>query len=569
MTDNYREDPIDREEVGKYFPEIFDVFSHTADGKYVFIMNIKNNYSYWSDETVEYFGLPGNGIYDPVKVWGNKIDPFDRKIFINNIKEVLTGKIEEHNLTYRIKNRYDEYVTCSCRGRVIYNDSGEMLYFAGTLINHQKDVFVDPVTGLYNRTSLFSHLKKLHRNKKKYYFLMTGMKQFFKVNYSYGYDFGNRVLNAMADIWREVSENNMVFRTEGTKVVLVFEVNKYTKKEVEKRYQEVLDRLKKGIVVEGHTVFLSIYACIYQSHNLELDISTIYNCSLFAANRAKREEKNEIFQVTNELFSGNKFFMEKLDHIRNCIPNNFKGFYLVYQPIVSAQSGELIGAEALIRWRDEVYGFVPPNEFIEWLEGDAIFYELGNWIIRQAIRDTRELVKKYPDMLININLAYPQLQNTNFNSDLCSIIKEEQFNPQNLNLELTERCKFSNIENLKSSIAFFKSMGINSALDDFGTGYSALDLMVELQVDEIKIDKSFIQDIDADISRQSLLKAITTCADELGKRICVEGIETDIMAEYLYNHFKVNKYQGFYFSKPLEKDEFADWVVKNKEDFAK
>ena len=148
MTDNYREDPIDREEVGKYFPEIFDVFSHTADGKYVFIMNIKNNYSYWSDETVEYFGLPGNGIFDPVKVWGNKIDPFDRKIFINNIKEVLTGKIEEHNLTYRIKNRYDEYVTCSCRGRVIYNDSGEMLYFAGTLINHQKDVFVDPVTGL-------------------------------------------------------------------------------------------------------------------------------------------------------------------------------------------------------------------------------------------------------------------------------------------------------------------------------------------------------------------------------------------------------------------------------------
>ena len=106
-------------------------------------------------------------------------------------------------------------------------------------------------------------------------------------------------------------------------------------------------------------------------------------------------------------------------------------------------------------------------------------------------------------------------------------------------------------------------------MDDFGTGYSALDLMVELQVDEIKIDKSFIQDIDADISRQSLLKAITTCADELGKKICVEGIETDIMAEYIYNHFKVTKYQGYYFSKPLEKEEFVEWVVKNKEDFAK
>lgn len=569
MTDNYREDPIDRKEVGKYFPEIFDVFSNTVGGKYVFIMNVKNNYAYWPDEAVKYFGLPGNRVFNPVEIWENKVHPLDKQMYLDEMKGILSGRLEEHNLTYRITNKYDEYITCSCKGKVIYNDSGEMLYFAGILINHQNNVFVDPVTGLYNRTSLFSHLEELHRNKKKYYFLMTGLKQFFKVNYSYGYDFGNKILNVLADIWREISDNSMVFRTEGTKAVIVFEVEKYTKEEIEKRYNEVFDRLKKGIIVEGHTVVLSLYACLYQSHNLELDVNTIYNCSLFAANKAKREEKNEIFQVTNELFSGNKFFMEKLDHIRNCILDNFKGFYLVYQPIVSAQNGELTGVEALIRWKDDIFGFVPPNEFIEWLEGDAIFYELGNWIIRQAIRDTRDMVAKYPDMLININLAYPQLQNTNFNSDLCDIMKEEGFNPKNFNLELTERCKFSNIDNLKSSIAFFKSMGISSALDDFGTGYSALDLMVELQVDEIKIDKSFIQDIDADISRQSLLKAITTCADELGKKICVEGIETDIMAEYLYNHFKVTKYQGYYFSKPLEKEELFEWVVKNKEDFAK
>ena len=569
MTDAYREDPIDREEIGKYFPDIFDVFSNTDGGKYVFIMNIKSNYAYLSDETVEYFGLSGNRIFNPIEVWVSKIDPLDRQMFIDDIEGVLSGRLEEHDLTYRITNKYGEYITCSCRGKVIYNDLGEKLYFAGTLINHQNNVYIDPVTGLYNRTSLFSHLNKLRRNKKPYYFLMTGLKQFFKVNYSYGYDFGNKILNAMADIWRDISDNNMAFRTEGTKAVLIFEKDKYTKEEVEERYKKVLDRLKKGIIVEDHTVILSFYACLYQSDNHEFDINTIYNCALFAANRAKREETNEISQVTEELFSGNKFFIEKLEHIRNCILDNFKGFYLVYQPIVSAQTGELTGVETLLRWKDDVYGFVPPSEFIEWLEGDGIFYELGNWIIRQAIRDTREIVAEYPDMLININLAYPQLQNTNFNNDLCNIMKTENFSPKNLNLELTERCKFSNLDNLKSSIAFFKSTGISSALDDFGTGYSALDLMVELQVDEIKIDKSFIQDIDEDSSRQSLLKAITVCADELGKKICVEGIETDIMAEYVYKHFKVTKYQGYYFSKPLEREDFYEWAIKNKEDFAK
>ena len=568
MADNYNEDPIDRESVGKLFPQIFNVFSHTADGRYVFIVNVKNNYSYWSDEIVEYFDLPGNIGFKPIDIWLEKIAPCDRKMFIDNMTEVLAGKINEHNLTYRIRNKYNEYVTCSCRGKVVYDEQGEMIYFAGTLINHQNDVMYDHVTGLSNRVSLFSYMKKLHREKKQYYFLMYGIKQFFKVNYSFGYDFGNKVLNALADIWREVSNENLIFRTEGTKVVLVFEMEKYTKEEIESRYRKTIEKLKEGIIVEGKKVFLSFYACLYQSSNLDLDVNTVYNCSLFAANKAKKEEKNEIFQITDELFSGNKFFMEKLDHIRNCILNDFKGFYLVYQPIVSAQSGEILGVEALIRWKDDVYGFVPPNEFIEWLEGDAIFYELGKWIIRQAVKDMRSIVEANPNMLININLAYPQLQNTNFNSDLCNILEEEQFNPRNLNLEITERCKFSNIDHLRSSIAFFKSKGINSSLDDFGTGYSALDLMVELQVDEIKVDKSFIQEIDSDISRQSLLRAITNCADELGKRVCIEGIESDIMAEYLREHFKVTKFQGYYFSGPLEKSALEEWISRYKRDVA-
>lgn len=567
MSDSYLNDPIDRGEIGKYFPEIFDVFSHTADGKYVFIMNIKSNFIYLSDEIVEYFGLGENRIYNPIEKWGANIEPHDREKFYQSIEDVFSGKLSEHNLTYRVKNGKGEYVTCSCRGKVVYNDDGEMLYFAGTIVNHQNNAVIDPVTGLHNREGMFEYMKSLHLEKQQYYFLITGLKQFYKVNYSYGYEFGNHILNILADLWRELNEGEVVFRTEGTKMVLIFEKSKYTKEDIEKKYKKVLDKLKKGIDYNNCTVFLSTYACIYQSNNLNLDVNTIYNCALYAANKAKTEEKAELFLVTEDLFSGNKFFLEKLNYIRNCIPNGFKGFYLVYQPIVSAKNGELMGAETLIRWKDDTYGLVPPNEFIEWLEGDSIFYDLGNWIIRQAIKDMHEIIKIYPELMLNINLAYPQVQNVNFNTDLCNILEEENFDPKNLNLELTERCKFSNIDHLRSSIAFFKSKGIKSALDDFGTGYSALDLMVELQVDEIKIDKSFIQDIEEDISRQSLLKAVTNCADELGKRICIEGVESDIMAEYLYNHFKVTKYQGYYFSTPLDKNNFIAWAKKNKTGF--
>ena len=569
MNNNYSGDPIDREKIGEYFPEIFEVFSHTGDGKYVFVINIKNNFSYWSDDAAEYFGLPANKFYDPLKIWGNRIDPHDRENFFNEIEKVFSGELDDYNITYRIRNSNDEYVTCSCRGKIIRNIEGEMLYFAGNIVNHQKNSMIDYVTGLYNRDSLFSYLKTLNRENKNYYLLVTGIKQFFKVNYSQGYDFGNHILSILADMLREISDDGIIFRTEGTKAVLLFNVDKYSRKDIEKKYNEVLQRIKRGIEYNGSKVFLTIYACLYFSNNPKLNVNTIYNCAMFALNKAKKEEKEELLTVTDELFSGNKFLMEKLDYIRNCIPKKCEGFYLVYQPIVSADSGEMVGAGALIRWKNKTYGFVPPNEFIEWLEGDSMFYELGNWIIRQAIRDMREVIEEYPELLININLAYPQLQNINFNNDLCRILKEEKFDAINLNLELTERCKFANIDNLRSNIAFFKSMGIKTALDDFGTGYSALNLMVDLQVDEIKIDKSFVNDIDNDKSRQSLLKAITTCADELGKRVCVEGIETDKMAEYLYNHFKVTKYQGYYFSEPLEKDDFVKWTINNKKDFSK
>lgn len=562
--DSYDNDPIDRKKIGKYFPEIFNAFSHTEAGKHSFIMNIKNNYAYWSTDSVDYFGLDGIRIYNPIEKWAANIDPHDRERFFENMRRLFSGELSEHNLTYHIKNGKGEYVTCSCNGRIVYGDDGEQLYFAGTIINHQKNAVIDPVTGLHNREGLLAFMRHLHEEDKQYYFLMTGLKQFYKVNYAYGYEFGNHILNKVGDMWREIAEDDIVFRTEGTKMVIIFPNDKYTAEDVEKKYKVILDKLKEGIEYNGSNVFLSAYACLYKSDNLKLDVNTIYNCVLYATNKAKKEENDELVLVTEALFSGNNLFMEKLSHIRNCIPDNFKGFYLVYQPIVSAKNGELIGAEALIRWKDDTYGLVPPNEFIEWLEGDSIFYDLGNWIIRQAARDMSEIVKLYPDVLLNINLAYPQIKNNNFNTDLCNILEEEGFNPKNLNLELTERCKFSNIDHLRSSIAFFKSKGIKSALDDFGTGYSALDLMVELQVDEIKIDKSFIQDIDEDMSRQSLLKAVTTCAYELGKRICIEGVETNIMAEYLYNHFKVTKFQGYHFSTPLEKNKFINWAKNNK-----
>ncbi len=563
MTNEYRNDPMDRENIGVYFPEIFNVFSHTVDGKYVYLMNIKTNYLYWCDEAVEYFNLPSNRIYDGISVWGNLIESRDKKFFFENIDDLLSGKIDEHELTYRVRNRYGEYVTCSCKGRIVYNREGEMQYFAGTVVNHQKSAKVDTVTGLSNRESLFTYLNELHRIKKKYYILVSGIRQFFKVNSSFGYDYGNKVLGELAETWRRVVRSKLIYRTEGTKIVVIFDAEKYQKEEITRKFDIIFRKFKSGVCIDDTRAFIEIYGSLMLVDDHDIDINVVYNNAMYSVDKAKKEESTSLFVVNDELFLGNVRYLKKLNHIRNCIPNGCKGFYLVYQPIVSSLNDKLVGVEVLLRWQDEVYGNVPPIEFIDWLEGDTLFYELGNWILRTAFVETREIVEEYPDIVVNINLAYAQLQNINFRNDLCDIMTEEGFDPKNLKLELTERCKLVDMENLRNDLAFFKSMNIQTALDDFGTGYSALDLMVELPIDQIKIDKTFINDVEVDLSRQSILKAITSCANELGKSICVEGIETKEKQDYISNNYGVTRFQGYYYSKPLDIESFKEWLKDN------
>lgn len=564
MASDFLNDPIDREALAKHFPEIFDAFSHTADGKYVYLLNLLTDYSYWSDEAVEYFGLEGNRMYEATEKWGNIIAPEDREAFYKDIDNVLSGRTDEHNLTYRVLNKQGEYVTCSCRGKVVLDKEGKMKYFAGTIVNHQKNDIVDPVTGLYNINYMFTKMNHFYEESRPYYLLITGVKSFFEINASYGYDFGNKVLKEISKVIRSVAEAGMIYRTEGTKIVFLFKASNFTIKEVKKKYNYISTYLKERLKVDNQRIIVELCGSLLISNNHSLDVNTVYNSALFSLDKVKREKYSTLMLVDDKLFSGNQLYIKKLNYIRNCIIDNFKGFYLVYQPIICVKTGKLSGMEALLRWKDEEYGQVPPNEFIEWLEKDPLFYELGKWIINKVLTDSKRVVEYSPDFVVNINLAYPQLQNVNFKRDVIDIVKETGFRCRNFEIELTERCKLIDLESLRNDMQFFKSMGIKIALDDLGTGYSALDLMVELPIDQIKIDRSLILHIDEDTSRQSLLRAITACAKELNKGICVEGMETKELADFIKNNFYVTNMQGYYFSKPHTIEEVVEMVKSEK-----
>jgi EAL domain-containing protein (putative c-di-GMP-specific phosphodiesterase class I) len=241
--------------------------------------------------------------------------------------------------------------------------------------------------------------------------------------------------------------------------------------------------------------------------------------------------------------------------------HGYKGFYLLYQPVVDAQTEQLIGAEALLRWKSDDYGVVPPDQFIPLIEADPLFPELGEWIIREAAYAAKKILKKNPGFVMNINLSYTQLEKPDFVDMVFRILEEMEYPPEHLCFEVTERCRLLDIDLLKNVIANLKSRGILVALDDFGTGFSSVSIVKELPFDIIKIDRGFVMRVEEDEVERELIKYFAGLASLFGAKVCVEGVETAGMRDILQK-YHVESFQGYYYAKPLELEEMVKYKTQ-------
>jgi EAL domain-containing protein (putative c-di-GMP-specific phosphodiesterase class I) len=199
---------------------------------------------------------------------------------------------------------------------------------------------------------------------------------------------------------------------------------------------------------------------------------------------------------------------------------------------------------------------------VDVLEQDNLFPELGKWILRTALTDGKKFLERYPSFVVNVNLSYTQIEKRDFVQDVLNVLQETQFPAQNLCLEITERCRLLDMELLKDVFTKLRDIGIKVALDDFGTGFSSIGVLRELPVTTVKIDRSFVMNIEQNSSDQKTVRFISELADSFSSSVTAEGIETPEMREFLLR-FKIKSLQGFYYSKPLPIDEFMDKFVNS------
>lgn len=534
---------------------MFDGFADTSRRRYIYVCNMATGVSRWSKSIVEDFGLPGEYMEDAGEVWAAHIHPDDRDAYVKDIQAIFAGEKDTHVMDYRSCNKDGEYVICTCQGRVIRGAEGHTDLFIGAIENHGIRDNVDAITHLYNVDGFWDSYRTLRKENKHLTALLVGINRFSDINYTYGYDFGNKVLHRFGqEITDVLKDAGGLYRSDGARFVCL--LCDCDRERIQELYKKMQYHAKHNIYVDDMRVSLDISGgAVSCEENYDKD--TIQTSARYAFKQSKHKYHSELVFLEHELPDKNKENLEFMQVIRDSIINNFDGFYLCYQPIMDAKLEKLIGAEALLRWKKEPYGEIPPGVFIPWLENDPSFMELGNWILRQALTEGKPLIEKNPDFVLNVNIAYTQMSHTDFTEVVKKILEETGFPPQNLCLELTERCRQLERSYLQGVVVYLKNLGVKIAVDDFGTGFSSLNLLSEIPVDTLKIDRGFVWDIETNRANQAIVKAVTGCAEDLEVHVCLEGLENREMIDFV-KQYAVYSYQGYYFSKPIPMESFME-----------
>ncbi|MDD7220358.1 MAG: EAL domain-containing protein [Clostridia bacterium] len=538
--------------------KLYNAFRIVSDGSYVYVCDMKYDYSRWTEEAVQYFDLPGEYMYQAGDIWEEHIHPEDRKSYHDSIQAIFAGTDKGHDMQYRAKDRLGRYVVCTCRGTVLWDEDGNPDYFVGSIQNHGELNSVDSLTGFQNQYGLFDHLKVLYSKKARANIMMLGIGHFSTINEMWGYEFGNIVIHKVVKILKtEFRNEGVLYRADGVRFVLL--TRTLSIEELEKRYEVLNKLICEKLEVDGYHPNLLVYGSAMEIDTFDISPQAMFSCLNYAYNISK-ENNGEFHIFRDEIDEHRHNLLELINVVRKSIENDCSGFILFYQPIMDARTQRLRGSEALLRWENPEYGMVPPGKFIPIIENDPAFVRLGEWILQKALEDSKPLLKEYPDFELNVNVAFEQLRRDSFVDMVKRCLKNTGYPPENLCLEITERCKLMDLNRLSGILSELRAMGVSFALDDFGTGYSSINILNQLKCELVKIDKVFVDGITENSKNVKLIRIINNLADIYGSRVCVEGIETDLQSKII-KECGVDSLQGYYFSKPVSLQKFISMFL--------
>jgi diguanylate cyclase (GGDEF)-like protein/PAS domain S-box-containing protein len=419
----------------------------------------------------------------------------------------------------------------------------------------QHDILTDLPNRLLLKDRISQAIAAARRNNTKIAVLFLDLDGFKDVNDSLGHAVGDTVLQSVAKcLVTCVRSSDTVSRQGGDEFVVLLSEIKHPAD------AGITARKILTAVTASHT---------FGQHDLQLTASiglSTYPEDGQDAEILLKNADTAMYQGKKKGHNTYQFFSQDINARtveRQAIEGDLRGalkrqeFVLHYQPKINLQTGEITGAEALIRWMHPDRGLLPPSQFIPIAEESGLILSIGQWVLGEACRQAKEWIDAgLPATPVAVNVSSVEFRSEAFLDSLRAVLKDSGLNPCYLELELTESVLMQHAEASGSALSGLKSIGVRLAVDDFGTGYSSLSYLKRFPIDSLKIDQSFVNDIITDADDATIVTAVISMAKSLRQRVIAEGVETEEQVTFLQAH-ACDEAQGYYFSKPVIAQEFA------------
>jgi diguanylate cyclase (GGDEF)-like protein/PAS domain S-box-containing protein len=425
----------------------------------------------------------------------------------------------------------------------------------------------DALTGLPNRAMFGEVLSIAIQNARRYNrsfaVLFIDLDRFKNINDTLGHDAGDKLLQEMGKrVAHTMRTSDVVARLGGDEfVVLVQEV--IEAKQVASVARKVLSALVHPMTIQGQEcrVTASIGICMFPSEAQD-ELALMKNADI-AMYRAKEDGKNT-YKFYSEEMNVHSFERLALEtSLRRGLERS--EFVLHYQAKLDLSTDRITGVEALVRWQHPEMGMVPPAQFIPLAEETGLIVPIGKWVLETACAQNVAWQKQgLPPVHIAVNLSARQFADEDLVEDVAAVLKSTGLKPELLELELTESMVIQNTERAGRVLNQIKRMGVRLAIDDFGVGYSSLTHLKRFPIDTLKVDRSFIRDLPADEDDKAITEAIIAMGKSLNLTVVAEGVETQEQQSFLQDH-DCDEMQGFFFSKPISGDAFAELLRQRKQ----
>ena len=545
--------------------QLFKSMTQQNSTGYFFFGDMQKDLYYISDNMRDEFGFESNVVPGLIQAWAQRISQEKaRNLYWKEMRAILSEKRGVHDLRYQVRNVHGKNMWIRSYGIVKWNEEQSAPLFFSGRITHQDDEFVvDSVTNFPREAALFSRLEEMKGEGKKAQVIAFSFNNISEINSTRGRVFSDHLVRTITEnLTDRLADRMSFYRLEGMRCAVLVEFPYEGQREkLVQQIREIVGEWYRlmGIIVAQPCSFAAMeypLANLMPADFMEQLVSLL--------RIAKHDPSGETVEYSEENISKVRYMSNMALALSHDVLHGMKNFRVVVQPVVSTQTGKIVGGEMLLRWRFRDRD-VSPDVFVTMLEKDNMINIVGRWVFEQAVCTCMRLVSYSPDFYLTFNVSLQQMTDETFPDYMEEVLSKYKVDGSRLAAEMTESCIDEQPEKLIHFVETCSRLGIRIALDDFGSGYSSMRMLLQYPTSIVKLDRSLLGEMTESVDKMNFICSIVYACHRFGKKVCMEGVET-AEQDALIRESGCDMIQGYYHYYPLEIAALYSLLADEKKD---